>query len=199
MTQDEVRAVLEPYHDVIRQVIDDSWDEWRMVHAFRLEAKLPPVLYHRTISNYVFDAIARRAIPAFAAKPLVNVKVEAQTFKLQFRGLCARFKKGGADNLGCNIPTEAALAFMETDGLLPGMPPETMKVEIIWLPNDIWTQIDRVLIVARDGDELLWEYEVERPAGAKLYVVPTPTPPSDPDGHDLVKPKTTPAEKPSEG
>ena len=75
---------------------------------------------------------------------------------------------------------------------------ETMKVEIIWQPNDIWTQIDRVLIVARDGDEHLWEYEIERRAGAKLYIVPTPTPPSDPEGHDLVKPKTTPVEKPNE-
>ncbi len=198
MTQEEVRTVLDRYHDLIRQIVDDSWDEWRAVQAFRLEAKFPPVLYHRTISNYVFDAIARRAIPAFAAEPLVNVRVEAQTFKLQFRGLCARYKKGGADNLGRNIHTEAALAFMDADGLLPGMPPETMKVEIIWQPNDIWTQIDRVLIVARDGDEHLWEYEIERRAGAKLYIVPTPTPPSDPEGHDLVKPKTTPVEKPNE-
>jgi len=76
-----------------------------------------------------------------------------------------------------------------------GLPPETTKVEIIWQPNDIWTQLDRVLVVARDGDELIWEYEIEPRGGAKLYVVPT-APAPEPEGPDLVKPKTTPAEKP---
>ena len=198
MTQDEVRAILGRYHDLIRQIIDDSWDEWRAVQKLRLDAGLSTLLYRRTISNYVFDAIARRAIPAFASQPLVNVKVEAQTFKLQFRGLCARFKKGGVDDLGRNIPTQAAMAFMDADGLLPGMPPETAKVEFIWQPNDIWTQIDRVLIVARDGDDLLWDYPIERRGGGELFAIPTSTPPSDPSGQDLVKPKTLPGKKPEE-
>lgn len=198
MTKDEVRAVLEPHHDLIRAVIDDAWDEWRQMEACRRESRLPPMLYKRSISNYVFDAIARRAIPAFAAEAQVNVRLEAQTFKLQFRGICARFKKGGADGLGCNVPTQAAMAFMEAEGVLPGMPPETTKIEIIWQPNDIWTRVERVLVVARDGDNLIWDYEIERRGGAKIFVVPTIVPPSDPDGRDLVKPKATPVEKPDE-
>lgn len=197
MTQDDVKGILEPYHDMIRQVIDESWDEWRDVHQLRLDAGYPSLLYRRTVSNYVFDAIARRAIPAFAAMPLVNVKIESQTFKLQFRGLCARFKKGGIDNLGCNWPTQAVMAFIDADGMLPDMPPETAKVEFIWQPNEIWTQIDRVLVVARDGDDLIWEYPIDRRSAAgKLFVVPTRTPPPDPDGQDLVKPKAIPDEKP---
>ena len=198
MTEDEVRGVLEPYHELIRNIVDEAWDEWRLVEKFRRDQRLPPMLYKRSISNYVFDAIARRAIPAFAAQSRVSVKLEAQTFKLQFRGICARYKKGGEDGLGCNVSTQAAMAFIDADGVLPGMPPETTKVEIIWLPNEIWTQVERVLVVARDGDERLWDYEIERRGGAKLFVVPTVVPPTDPDGRDLVKPKTTPAEKPEE-
>lgn len=188
-TADEAKAILAPHHRLIRQVIEDAWAEWKAVQACRTKDGQPPVLYTRTISNYIFDAIARRAILAFGAEAAVHVEVEAQTFKLQFRGLCARYKKGGEDKLGSNIPTQAALAFIEADGLIPGMPPETAKVEFIWLPNEIWTDLDRVLVVARDGDRLIWEYEIDaaEPA-AELHLLPT-SPEEPDDGPLLVTPK----------
>src|SRR5579862_401029 len=197
--KDDVKALLTPYHGKLRKVAHDAWQEWRMVQDFRVSAGLPSLLYTRTIANYVFDAIARRAIPLFAAEPRVSVQIEAQTFKLAFRGVAARYKKGGDDGLGCSIPTQAALAFMEADGLLPGLPPETAKVEIIWLPNDIWTRLEHVLVVARDGDTLLWQYEIDDAdeGGGSGTIIPFPSaPPPDPapetDNSNLVKPKSTP-------
>lgn len=188
LSQAEVREILEPYHPLIRQVIEEAWQEWKTVRAFRADQGLPPTLYSRTISNYIFDAIARRGIMAFGAEPKVRVKIEAQTFKLNFRGLCARFKKGGEDKLGCNIPTQAALAFIEADAQLPGEMPDTMKVEIIWLPTELWTDLEQVLVIARDGDRLLWEYEIERPASGIVTALPTlPTTPDD--AAPLVTPK----------
>ena len=199
LSKDEAREILRPYHALIWEVIHDAWSEWRSVQSLRVEAGLSPLIYGRTIANYVFDAIARRAILLFAAEPKVSVEVEAQTFKLIFGGLLlARFKKGGEDKLGCNVPTQAAMAFMEADGVLPGMPPETAKVEFIWLPNEIGTKIDSVLVVARDGDLLVWEYEISGPSEG---VLPIPFPmhpggPEAPDDGDLVKPKAQPAAKP---
>ena len=144
--------------------------------------------YPRTISNYIFDAIARRAILDFAAEPKVRVEVDAQTFKLHFRGLSARFKKGGDDKLGSNHHTAASLLFVEADGVLPGLGPETGKVEFIWLPNEIWTDLDRILVVARDGDRLIWDYEIERARpSAEIATLPTPAAP-EPD-KPLITPK----------
>ncbi len=175
----------------------EAWDEWWRVQAFRVNAKMPPLLYRRTIANYVFDAIARRAIPLFGKEPRVRVQIEPQTFKLHFRGVTLRIKKGGEDGLGSNITTQAVLAFIDADATLPGLPPETAKVEIIWEPNEIWTQVERVLVVARDGDRLLWQYEIEAgDAQNVLPVRPAPRTPPEADAAELVKPKSKPTEKP---
>lgn len=198
-TKDEAREILGPYHGLIWRIVHEAWAEWRAVQALRAATEMQPVLYHRTKANYVFDAIARRAILLFGAEPRVSVEDEAQTFKLIFRGtLLARFKKGGDDKLGRNIPTQTAMAFMDADGVLPGLPPETAKVEIVWLPNDIWTKVDKVLVIARDGDRLIWEYEIEEAADA-ADIVPMPlgpTEPPEPEDDGLVTPKARPSSKP---
>ncbi len=200
-TKNEARGILGPYHGLISRIVREAWDEWRMVHGFRTSVGLPPPLYHRTIVNDVFDGIARRAILLFGIEPRVSVEQEAQTFKLFFRSrLLVRFKKGGDDKLGSDVPTQTAMAFMRAEGVPPNMPPETAKVEITWLPNDIWTKVDKVLVVARDGDRLIWDYEIDEAAEAG-DVVPMPLPPTGPpeppSGDDLVTPKARPGGKPA--
>ncbi|WP_159983707.1 MULTISPECIES: hypothetical protein [unclassified Novosphingobium] len=160
-----------------------------------------PNLYSRTNSNEVFDAIIRRAIPLLGAEAKVFVKPEAQTVKFIIHGVLARFKKAGDDGLGCNVPTQAAMAFMEADRALPGLPPETAKIELIWEPNAIWTKVERVLVVARDGNRLLWDYEITGEADGAAGTLVEPIKPLDPspidlDGGDLIKPKAKPQVKP---
>jgi hypothetical protein len=165
---------------------------------FRARRGMSPILYSRSIANYVFDAVARRAIPAFGAEPRITVKIEAQTFKIFVGGLvAARFKQGGEDRLGQNQLTQAALAFMDANGVLPDLPPETAKVEVIWLLNDIRTQIETLLVVARDGDHLVWEYEIGDPRESVKVIPmpPQPIEPPEPEAGDLVKPKATPTQK----
>jgi hypothetical protein len=194
-TKDKARDILGPYHALIWRIVHEAWDEWRTVQRLRVENDMPPLLYSRSIANYVFDAVARRAIPAFGAEPRVTVKIEAQTFKIFVGGLlAARFKQGGDDRLGRNIPTQSAMAFMDADGVLPGTSPETAKVEIVWLPNDIRTQIETLLIIARDGDKLIWDYEIEDPReSAEIIRLPIrPIEPLGPEAGDLVIPKVTP-------
>lgn len=196
MTREEAIAATTPYQDLIFTIILDAWSEWRAVQAFRAEQNMSPVIYKRVIANYVHDAIARRAIPAFTSQEKVNVHLEAQTFKLHFSGLCARFKKGDENNLGSNVPTQAALAFEEQDAMLPGLPPQTAKVDFIWRPNELWTEIAHVLIVCRDGDDVIWQHELEAPgAGTEMSVFKFGTD-SEPDSdEELVKPKRMPTEE----
>ncbi|HWJ69142.1 MAG TPA: hypothetical protein VNS79_03720 [Sphingobium sp.] len=200
-TMEDVCSSLEPYHDTIREIVHGAWAEWRAVDAFRQTNDYGSIAFKRTISNYVFDAIARRAVRAFSAHARVHIRSEAQTVKFFAGGdVLFRFKKGDDMMLGRNIPTEAALAFIDADGVVPGLPPETAKVEIIWLPNEIWTEIDRVLVIARDGDRLIWEYDLgAAKGGAEVILLPTPTPPEPTDDNDmpLVKPK--PVGKPKTG
>jgi hypothetical protein len=207
--REEVQGILEPYHARVRKVVELAWDEWRAVSGFRTQQKFAPILYPRTVANYVFDAIARYALAEFSGDPSVSIKVEAQTVKFIFKGaVLARFKKGDENGLGQNLPTQAALAFAEVEGTFPNLPPETAKVEFIWLPNEIKTSLGQVLVVARDSDRLLWDYEIERGepgAGAGTVVPLFPTYPSPPDGSEetseddrLVKPKNPDIKKSEE-
>jgi hypothetical protein len=201
--KDDVQEILGPYHPRIRSVVERAWAEWRAVAKFRTESEFDPLLYSRTVANYVFDAIARIAVREFADDASVHIKIEPQTIKLFFKGgVCARFKKGYDNKLGQNIPTQAAMAFEHVDGELPGFPAETAKVEFIWLANEINTRLEHVLVVARDGDKLLWDYEIEElPAVGTGTVIPFPEPPAPrtpPEGDDLVKPKKPEVKKPGE-
>jgi hypothetical protein len=82
--------------------------------------------------------------------------------------------------------------FIEQDGVLPEIPPATPKVEFVWKPNDLYTDLESVMVVARDGDELLWSYEIPPEAGAEMVdIFPDPQGPQpDPSGNeDLVRPR----------
>jgi hypothetical protein len=196
--KDAVHDILDPFHTRIRGVVERAWAEWRAHAAWRVEAELQPLLYSRTIANYVFDAIARIAVLEFAADTSVHVQIEPQTIKLFFKGgVCARFKKGDDNKLGQNHPTQASLAFEEADGQLPWFPVETAKVEFIWLANDINTRLEHVLVVARDGDRLLWDYEIENLESSTVVPFPT-TSPDGPDGGDLITVKPAEVQKPAE-
>ena len=108
------------------------------------------------------------------------------------KGCCIRFKKGGTDLLGQNITTDAVLDFVEVDGCLPGMPPDTAKLEIIWRADELFTDLESVHIVSRDGDNLIWEYSLDR-SDHSGDVIPLPNDPVDPydeDGSTLVKPRS---------
>lgn len=195
-TKDDVMAVLKPHHVRVRRVVQRAWDEWRAVERYRGKKGLKPLLYSRTVANYVFDAMARYAIEEFATVPGVNLKVEAQTIKLFFKGaVCGRFKKGDEDGLGQNIPTFAALAFKEAESVLPGFPPETAKVEFIWAANELGTALDSVSVVARDGDRELWSYEIDMPAPATI--LPFRQPQIAPDAAPLITPKPSKVKKPN--
>ena len=199
----DVQRVLKDFHARIRKVVEHAWAEWRAMATFRAENGFDPYLYSRTIANIVFDAIARYAVAEFAANSAVHIEIEPQTIKLFFKSsVCARFKKGDENGLGQNIPTQAALAFEVADAMLPGFPPETSKVEFIWLTNDINTRLEHVLVVARDREALLWDYEIEEtPSADTGTIIPfpePPTPPAPPEGDDLVKPKKPEIKKPRE-
>jgi hypothetical protein len=73
----------------------------------------------------VFDAIARNAIAEFGSDDSVHVKIEAQTVKFVFKGaVLARFKKGDENKLGQNVPTQAAMDFIDAQGISRVCPPK---------------------------------------------------------------------------
>jgi len=189
MTQDEVKVALSPYHGRIKQVVIEGFDEWLRVAAFRVTSGYSSVLYSRTVANYVFDAIARNAQVVFGREKTIRVRQETQTIKFIFGGkVIVRFKKGDEDNLGKNILTQAVLDYLDPQQTLPGFPPEAAKVEIVWKANDIGTAVEEVIVVARDGNTLLWSYRIDDDAdeAGGSGVLPFPAGPAPDEFSPLV-------------
>ncbi|MEO5806798.1 hypothetical protein [Devosia sp.] len=196
ISEEDARNILEPFHERIRAVVDRAWEECRAITEFRASSGFGPRLYRRTLSNEMFDAIASNAVQEFGSDDNVYVRMEAQTLKVFFGGhLLARFKRGAANKLGRNIMTQAVMDFVMPDGMLPGLAPEGSKLEFVWMANDIQTRVEDVLVSARDGNRLIWQYGLGSTAGAQILpFAPRPVPPNDDDTAELVKPKI-PADK----
>ncbi|MGR8961760.1 hypothetical protein ACU8MP_13095 [Rhizobium leguminosarum] len=192
MTMEDVKTALSPYHNQIKQVVAEGYDEWQRIAAFRVISGYSPILYSRTVANYVFDAVARNAQTAFSREKTVRVRQETQTIKFIFASkVIVRFKKGDEDHLGRNIPTQAVLDYLDPQQKLPGFPPEAAKVEIVWTANDIGTAIENVTVVARDGNTLLWSYNIDNEAdevGAGILPFPAGRAPDDFSPLVVVKP-----------
>jgi hypothetical protein len=185
----EVTEALAPYHGRIMQAVVAGFKEWLVVADVRSKQGFSPILYPRTVTNYVFDAIARNARSMFGLDTTVRVFDESQTVKFCFNDkVIGRFKKGDEDNLGKNITTQAVLDFVGAQQVLPGLPPEAAKVEFLWAANDIGTYVERVMVVARDGDSLLWSYEIDV-AADDTSVVHLHAPDGPDSSSPLIKPK----------
>ena len=190
LSMEQAQEIWGPHHSRIFGVVRSAWDEFKATQRCRLEAGFSALMYDRTKSNDIFDAIARRAIVEFGFDEKFTLKNQTQTFKLFHNDCCIRFKKGGADLLGRNWPTQEALAFMEADGVLPGMPPHTAKLEVIWRANELFTDLESVHIVSRDGDRLIWEYSIDDSEdGAAVIDLPIVPIEPDHDSDNLIKPK----------
>ena len=169
--EDLVRRVLAPYETKLFQAVHGAWDDWK---ALGLGGRL--LFPGRTRACLVHDFIVQRAIAAFTGDPKVRTIRRDETAKFVFGGEVAlRFKKADDGGLGSNIQTEATLDFVEQQQELPGIP-NVHKVEIVYILNKLRTQIERVVVVARDGDVRLWSYVIAPATTAEIVPLPVAKP-----------------------
>jgi hypothetical protein len=187
--QDAVRAILADFHQRLRTVVDGAWEEWL---AIEWRGKL--VYPARARATLVFDFIARRAQEEFAGDANIAVLAQKQTVKFMFKDqVVLRFKKGNAKGIGSNVVTQAVLDFIDPQGVIPGLIPEIMKVEVCWSPGDLGIDLDGVNVVARDRRKMIWAYPLDS-AAADGVVVPLPVSPPDESPPQLVPRTPQPAE-----
>lgn len=169
-----VRAALQPHHDIISQAAHGAWKDWQ---ALPLSGRL--LFPGRSRACLVHDFMVQKAMTAWSADPTVRVIQHDETAKFVIANcVLLRFKKANDRGLGSNIPTQASLDFEEQQAELPGIP-NVHKVEVVYVLNRLQTQIDRVVVVARDGDVRLWDYVVMPDSTAEI--VPLPISPAEPE------------------
>lgn len=166
-----VRSILAPYEAKLFQTVHGAWDDWK---ALGLGGRL--LFPGRTRACLVHDFMVQRANAIFSGDPVVRMVRRDETAKFVFANQVAlRFKKADDNGLGSNIETEATLDFVEQQQELPGIP-NVHKVEVVYILNKLRTQIERVVVVARDGDVRLWNYVIVPETTAEIVPLPVANP-----------------------
>jgi hypothetical protein len=157
--QNDVKAILADFEDRLRAVVDRAWHEWLAIPNRGGFVFLP-----RVRAVLVFDFIAKHALAEFDGDPHIHVIVKGQqTVHFLFKDtVLVRFKKGNAKGVGSNIETQAVLTFIDPQGVIPGLVPEIMKIEICYRPDAFGIDLEEVAVVARDRRQRLWAYPIER-------------------------------------
>lgn len=181
-----VQPILDRYQKPIAEAVIGGWNDWRQspyVGVWRCK---------RSRANFVWEQIIERAHLALDGTPGVRIIEGHETFQFLLEDrVLFRFKKGDDVGLTANVPTQIALAFHDHERDLFGLP-EVHRVEVIYKLNKLETEVVDVLVVARDGDTVVWTHSLLQ---ADQDVVPLPLQPADEEqpaasSQRLIRPKT---------
>lgn len=185
----EVRSFLAPYQQPLVELARDAWKAWMdspYVGRWRCG---------RSRANFVWEEIVDRALAFFESNSDVYAFKEQQTYQFLVREqVLFRFKKGDDHGLSANYPTQHALDFHDHDVNIFGLP-EIQRVEVVYKLNKLETMIDDLLVVARDGDRVLWAYSLME-GDEGVMPLPIPLSPATPSvgGAGVVRAVVAPTE-----
>ncbi len=129
----------------------------------------------RSRANFVWEQIIERANAALVEHDAVHVIDDNETMKFLIRdSVLFRFKKTDETGRSSNIATQLALAFHDHEQEMLGLP-EVQRVEVVYKLNRLETQIDDICVVARNGDQIAWEYSL-LDTGEAAILLPMPDP-----------------------
>ena len=165
---DDVKQILEAREMPITGIVLDAWDRW-----WKNPERL--TLYRRTRATLVHNYMMNLGRAGFDVGVRPIEKQETIYFVVDQK-LVFRFKKGDDIGLSSNIDTQAALAFNDPQQTLPELP-DVGRVDIAYVLNPFETLIDRILVVARDGDRVVWSYPIYPRETEVFLPIPLPVRP----------------------
>lgn len=167
-----VRPILCEIGAPIVAAIYEAWEDW-------LGSDRNGVWrYKRSRANFVWEQIIERSNNALLDHAAVHVIEGHETMKFLVRDtVLFRFKKADETGRSSNVATQLALAFHDHDEELFDLP-EVQRVEVVYKLNRLETQIEDICVVARNGDQVAWEYSL---LDADEATVPLPMPEPKPE------------------
>jgi hypothetical protein len=192
--EDDVRAILPPIRAAkIYRAFDMAWADW-----VQDQARYPR--WPRTRACMLFERLTIHLQNLFIDDPGMHFTFHDETVKIIVdQKLMIRCKKADGRGLGHNVPTDANDLFCDQGTLAFAAPFD--KIEIVYVVNNLGTEISKVLVQARDGETRLWAYEIDDTVlatTAPVTPLPAPAPSVVPDAADLVQPRTKPVSKEDE-
>ena len=176
----EIESVLEEIREPIVTSMREAWADWRKSsHAGVWRCK-------RSRANFVWEQMIERAHIAFSDDSKIRIFRDHETYSFLVKDrVLFRFKKADETGLTSNIPTQRALAFHDHEQLLSGLP-EVHRVEIAYKLNRLETEIDDIVVVARNGNAVVWSYSLIE-SGEGVVPLPISAPPLAPVGKSVAR------------
>lgn len=169
-----VRPILDELRDQIVSSIRGAWEDWQ-ASDFKGVWRCK-----RSRANFVWEQIIERANTALLEHDVVYVIDGHETMKFLVRDtVLFRFKKADETGRSSNVATQLALAFHDHDQDLFGLP-EVQRVEVVYKLNRLETQIEDISVVARNGDQIAWEYSLLEANDAAIQLPMAETNPERP-------------------
>ena len=167
-----VRPILDEIREQVVSAIREAWEDW-LASDFNGVWRCK-----RSRANFVWEQIIERANNALLDHDAVHLIDGHETMKFLVRDIVLfRFKKADETGRSSNVATQLALAFHDHEQDLFGLP-EVQRVEVVYKLNRLETQIDDICVVARNGDQIAWEYSL---LDAGEAAVPLPLPEAKPE------------------
>jgi hypothetical protein len=175
-----VRPVLDEIREQVVSAIREAWEDWLASDRNGVWR------YKRSRANFVWEQIIERANNALLGHDAVHLIDGHETMKFLVRDkVLFRFKKADETGRSSNVATQLALAFHDHEQDLFGLP-EVQRVEVVYKLNRLETQIDDICVVARNGDQIAWEYSL-LDAGEASVPLPLPEPKPERPAASIVK------------
>lgn len=175
--QQDVKAVLRAFEPILRDVVMAAWRQW-------VEMPNRSRLYQRTRACFVHNFMMIEASRHLEGHPRAHVFEQHETAMFLFdQSVLVRLKKGDERGLSSNIPTQAALAFIDPQEELFDLP-DVSRVDVCYVLNELQTQVKDILVVARDGDQVIWAYSIYSAAEGAAPVISFPAPANEPPAAD---------------
>lgn len=170
---EDIQPIIDPLKEQIVRIMRSAWQDWlKSSYSGKWRCK-------RSRANFVWEQIIDRAHQAFSSHPAVHILQGHETYQFLIEDrVLFRFKKGDEQGLTANIPTQHAMAFHDHEVDLFGLP-SIQRVDIVYRLNRLETDIMDFLVVARNGDDLMWSYSLIDQQDSIVTLPPTPTSPPD--------------------
>jgi hypothetical protein len=160
---EEVRRLLEPHESAITRFYLDAWS------ALRAMKGAPQPMYLRTRASLLHNFVMNTAIPGLADAGVHIIEKHETAFFVVDGRLLFRLKKGDERGITSNVDSQASLAFTDLEkplSLLADLP-DVWRVDISYILNSLDTLIERIVVVARDVNRVLWSYSFYPDVGAR--------------------------------
>ncbi len=172
----EIKQILQPIEGDLVEVVLGGWEDW---HAIPDNATYE---LGRTRANGVWEKIIRRARAKWENDNRFRIIPKGNTCLFVFMAhnepkVQFRFKKGNTQGMSSNVLTRPELPFPYHDH---GRPltlfplADVPRIEVVYILNNVETDIIYVSVIGRDNDKIIWRYEL--PLAAVGVVVPVSSP-----------------------